>query len=74
VLTIPGIADLVSGKAKIDDFREVEIEDLLGRDPLNPQQELMKANISGQVVVLTGGSIIIMTATGNGEGDAVSSD
>jgi FlaA1/EpsC-like NDP-sugar epimerase len=38
VLTIPGVADLVSGKAKIDDFKEVEIEDLLGRDPVKPQQ------------------------------------
>ncbi|MDN3652673.1 nucleoside-diphosphate sugar epimerase/dehydratase [Thalassotalea ponticola] len=54
VLAIPGMADLVSGKAKIDDFVEVSIEDLLGRDPVPPNQDLMDANIKDKVVMVTG--------------------
>lgn len=54
VQTIPGIADLVSGKARINEFREVTIEDLLGRDPVPPRPELMDANIRGKPVLVTG--------------------
>lgn len=52
--TVPGMADLVSGKAKVADLREVAIEDLLGRDPVPPKAELMGANIAGKVVMVTG--------------------
>ncbi|WP_226996469.1 polysaccharide biosynthesis protein [Thalassotalea crassostreae] len=54
VLAIPGMADLVSGKAKIDDFVEVSIEDLLGRDQVPPNIDLMHADIKGKVVMVTG--------------------
>ncbi len=54
ILSIPGSADLVSGKAKIDELREVSIEDLLGRDPVKPDQSLLKANIHEKVVMVTG--------------------
>lgn len=54
VQTIPGMADLVSGRARIEEFRDVEIEDLLGRDPVEPSNELMQANIRGKVVMVTG--------------------
>ncbi|MEW6996608.1 polysaccharide biosynthesis protein [Colwelliaceae bacterium BS250] len=54
VLAIPGMADLVSGKSKIDDFVEVSIEDLLGRDPVPPNQELLHADIEDKVVMVTG--------------------
>ncbi|PMG75189.1 nucleoside-diphosphate sugar epimerase [Vibrio breoganii] len=54
VLTIPDMGDIVSGKAKIDEFKDVAIEDLLGRDPVEPQQALMEANIKGKVVMVTG--------------------
>lgn len=54
ILSIPGSADLVSGKAKIDELREVSIEDLLGRDPVKPDQLLLKANIHEKVVMVTG--------------------
>ena len=54
ILSIPGSADLVSGIAKIDELREVSIEDLLGRDPVKPDQSLLKANICKKVVMVTG--------------------
>ncbi|MER2493219.1 polysaccharide biosynthesis protein [Catenovulum sediminis] len=54
VLSIPGSADLVSGEAKIDELREVAIEDLLGREPVEPKPQLMSANIFDKVVMVTG--------------------
>jgi len=54
VLSIPGMADVVEGKAKLSEFRDVEIEDLLGRDPVTPKPELMKANIADKIVMVTG--------------------
>ena len=54
VLTIPGMADIVAGNAKIDDFKEVSIEDLLGRDQAPANPELLHADIKGKVVMVTG--------------------
>ncbi|EGQ8068476.1 polysaccharide biosynthesis protein [Vibrio parahaemolyticus] len=54
VLTVPDMTDIVSGKAKIDELKDVAIEDLLGRDPVAPQQVLLEANIKGKVVMVTG--------------------
>ena len=54
VLSIPGMADMVEGKAKLSEFKDVGIEDLLGRDPVTPKPELMIANIANKVVMVTG--------------------
>ena len=54
VLTVPDMKDIVEGRAKIDELKDVEIEDLLGRDSVAPQQALMEANIKGKVVMVTG--------------------
>tara|TARA_R110002167_G_scaffold287859_6_gene492790 strand:+ start:43088 stop:45013 length:1926 start_codon:yes stop_codon:yes gene_type:complete len=54
ILSIPGSADLVSGNAKIDELHEVSIEDLLGRDSVAPNHELLQANIKNKVVMITG--------------------
>lgn len=54
VQTVPDMADIVSGKAKIDELTDVPIEDLLGRDAVAPQQVLMEANIKDKVVMVTG--------------------
>lgn len=53
-LTIPPINDILSGKSRIEDLKAVEIEDLLGRDPVQPDQKLMQANIENKVVMVTG--------------------
>lgn len=54
VQTIPGVADLVEGRMRIDEFQDVEIDDLLGRDPVPPQQGLLEQNINDKVVLVTG--------------------
>ncbi|HAS8533053.1 TPA: polysaccharide biosynthesis protein [Vibrio vulnificus] len=54
VLTVPDFNDIVNGNATVDELKDVAIEDLLGRDPVEPNPELMKANIHGKVVMVTG--------------------
>ncbi|EOB4963688.1 TPA: polysaccharide biosynthesis protein [Vibrio vulnificus] len=54
VLTVPDFKDIVNGNATVDELKDVAIEDLLGRDPVEPNPELMKANIHGKVVMVTG--------------------
>ena len=54
ILSIPGSADLVSGKATIDELQQVSINDLLGRDSVTPNKSLLQANIKNKVVMITG--------------------
>ncbi|MDN0075930.1 nucleoside-diphosphate sugar epimerase/dehydratase [Crenobacter sp. SG2303] len=51
---LPGLADLVSGEVRVDELKEVDIEDLLGRDPVPPMKDLLARNIEGRVVMVTG--------------------
>ncbi|MBO1895817.1 polysaccharide biosynthesis protein [Shewanella sp. BF02_Schw] len=54
VLTIPAMSDLVNGTKLYSDIKEVEIDDLLGRDAVNPREDLLSANIKDKVVMVTG--------------------
>lgn len=54
VRTIPGFMDLASGKVKVDDIQEVDIADLLGRDAVPAQSDLLERCIVGQTVLVTG--------------------
>lgn len=54
VMTIPATVDLVSGDKLYSDIKEVEIEDLLGRESVSPRDDLMAANIKDKVVMVTG--------------------
>ncbi len=54
VQTIPGMSDIVTGKSRVNDLHDVAIEDLLGRDPIPGLDSLMKGNIQGKVVMVTG--------------------
>ncbi len=54
IQTMPGLDDLVTGKAKVDDLREVAVEDLLGRDPVPPNTKLLDATIRGKNVMVSG--------------------
>jgi len=54
VRSLPGLLDLAEGKVTVSDIQEVEIADLLGRDPVAPVQALLHANITGKVVMVTG--------------------
>ncbi len=52
--TIPGSADVIAGRAKISELRDVSLEDLLGRELVPSFPELMQANIRDKSVMVTG--------------------
>lgn len=52
--TLPGLAELVDGKVRIENIRDVGIEDLLGRDLVPPQDHLMSSQVKGKIVLVTG--------------------
>jgi FlaA1/EpsC-like NDP-sugar epimerase len=54
VKTVPSLGDIVAGRASLDELKEVAIEDLLGRDPVEPNPVLMESNITDKVVMVTG--------------------
>ena len=54
VKTLPGMAEILDGQVRIDDIRAVDIEDLLGRDPVAPDDALMDACIAGKSVLVSG--------------------
>jgi FlaA1/EpsC-like NDP-sugar epimerase len=54
VITLPALDDMASGEVKADDVREVGVRDLLGRDPVHPDEKLISGNIKGKVVMVTG--------------------
>jgi FlaA1/EpsC-like NDP-sugar epimerase len=54
VRTLPAVSQLVGGQVSISDIREVDITDLLGRDPVPPHRELLGKDISGKRVMVTG--------------------
>lgn len=54
VQTIPDMEEILQGNAKIDELREVKIEDLLGREPVLPNKELLQKNIFDKTVMVTG--------------------
>jgi len=54
IRTLPALADLASGRVTVQDFGELDVEDLLGRDPVPPNAELIARDLAGQVVLVTG--------------------
>jgi FlaA1/EpsC-like NDP-sugar epimerase len=54
VQSMPNLSDLISGKAQINELREVDVADLLGRDPVPPKPKLSGSCISGKCVLVTG--------------------
>lgn len=54
VRTLPSVTDLAQGRVSISDLRELDIDDLLGREPVLPNPELLGKNITGKVVLVTG--------------------
>jgi len=54
VRSVPGFMDLASGRVKVDDIQEVDIADLLGRDAVPAQEELLVRCIKGRIVLVTG--------------------
>ena len=54
IRSVPGLADLASGKVAMSDFQELDIEDLLGRDPVPPNPALLARDLAGKTVLVTG--------------------
>jgi FlaA1/EpsC-like NDP-sugar epimerase len=54
VQTVPDISDLISGFARVDDILEVDVADLLGRDAIPPNNELLSTCIGARSVMVTG--------------------
>ncbi len=54
VRTIPGVSEMAQGKIKVEDIREIDIGDLLGRDSVEPNIELLNSNIKNKSVLVTG--------------------
>lgn len=54
VRSVPSVMDLASGRVKVDDIQEVDIADLLGRDAVPAQNDLLAHCITGQTVMVTG--------------------
>ncbi len=54
VRSLPDLSDLADGKITVSDVREVDIADLLGREQVDPVHELLHANITDKVVMVTG--------------------
>ena len=54
IRTLPGMSDLASGRVTLRDFKELDVEDLLGRDAVAPDPAVLARNIAGQVVLVTG--------------------
>ncbi len=54
IKTIPGLSEIISGKARVSDLRAVSADDLLGRDPVDPDPELLGRTVTGRVVMVSG--------------------
>ena len=54
VRTLPGMGDLASGRVTVQDFQELDVEDLLGRPPVPPDSTLLARNLADKVVLVTG--------------------
>jgi FlaA1/EpsC-like NDP-sugar epimerase len=54
VQSLPNLSDLISGKAQISELCDVDVSDLLGRDPVPPQPKLFGSCIRGKCVLVTG--------------------
>jgi FlaA1/EpsC-like NDP-sugar epimerase len=54
VRSVPNFSDLASGRVKVEDIQEVDIADLLGRDSVPAQPDLLERCIKGKIVMVTG--------------------
>ncbi len=54
VRTLPSVTDLAQGKVSVSDLRELDIDDLLGREPVVPNHILLAMNVRSKTVMVTG--------------------
>ena len=54
VKTLPALEEIASGRVEVSDLRPIDVEDLLGRDPVAPELELLTGHVKDKVVMITG--------------------
>ena len=54
VKTLPALEEIASGRVEVSDLRPIDVEDLLGRDPVAPEFELLTGHVKDKVVMITG--------------------
>ena len=54
VMTVPALSDIVSGRVTLSALRKVELDDLLGRDPVELDDAALHSFLGGKVVLVTG--------------------
>lgn len=54
VMALPTLGELTSGARRIDEFREIDVEDILGRDSVLPNHTLLRARVFNKSVMVTG--------------------
>ncbi len=54
VQSVPAFNDVLNGRARVDELREIDVADLLGRDPIPPNRALLDASIRGKSVMVSG--------------------
>jgi FlaA1/EpsC-like NDP-sugar epimerase len=54
VQTVPDISEIVSGRSRLEEVRDIDVHDLLGRDPVPPNSALLAACVRGKSVLVTG--------------------
>lgn len=54
VKTLPALEEIASGRVEVSDLRPIDVEDLLGRDPVTPDKELLSSQVQGKAVLITG--------------------
>jgi len=54
VRSLPSLTDLAQGKVTVNDLLEIDLRDLLGREPVKPNTQLLRKNITNKVVLVTG--------------------
>ena len=54
VKVLPALEDIASGRVRVSNLRSIDVDDLLGRDPVPPQGDLIERNIKGKAILVTG--------------------
>jgi len=54
VRSLPSLTEIAQGKVSVNDLLEVDLRDLLGREPVKPNTQLLKTNITNKVVLVSG--------------------
>jgi len=54
VKTLPNLSELAGGKVRIDSLRQIQIDDLLGREAIQPNITLLSKNVKGKSILITG--------------------